>query len=118
MTSQQQQFFDHLHRGGAYAYYWYLDEEKTYTNKHTGEQEPCKRTAWRNVGKLGNAQPLKTEHAYFGVHPVVAIPQRTTKTGSKLILNGCAPKLKILPQSIVCLRSGTLKITRTAKRAR
>jgi hypothetical protein len=35
----------HIHRGGAYGYWWTLDEEKTHEikrGKRAGEREKCK----------------------------------------------------------------------------
>jgi hypothetical protein len=60
------QFLDYLHGGGAYGYWWTLDETKTYQ---------IKRTSWWPVGKPLPLPNGDTEHVYFGVHPAVGIPQ-------------------------------------------
>ncbi len=67
----------HLHRGGAYGYWWTLDEEKTFTYRRgprAGQHEKCKRTTWWPVGSPTPIPNGPTEHVYFGVHPVTAIP--------------------------------------------
>lgn len=76
----------HLHRGGAYGYWWTLDEIKTFTYRRgprAGQQDKCKRTYWWEVGSPSPIPRGATEHVYFGVHPVTAIPQERTnkKTG-------------------------------------
>ncbi len=55
--------FDHLHRGGQYAYWW--------TN-------PGKVTTWFRAGQPAPL-PLGAHNSYFGVHPVGALPSRCDK---------------------------------------
>jgi hypothetical protein len=50
-----EQLFAHLHRGGAWAYYW---------------TAPDKRSAWHPVGRNGTLP--KGTNIYFGVHPTAA----------------------------------------------
>jgi hypothetical protein len=79
-------FLAHLQRGGAYGYWWTLDEEKTYVitrGPRAGQREKCKHTYWWPVGKPLPIPSGATELVYFGVHPTRAIPQERTnkKTG-------------------------------------
>lgn len=74
-------FRTHLHRGGAYGYWWTLDEVKTYEinrGQRKGQHEKCKRTYWWPVGKPSPLPSGATEHVYFGVHPAIGIPQERT----------------------------------------
>jgi hypothetical protein len=67
-----------LQRGGAYGYWWTLDEVKRFTIKRgprAGQQEKCKRTYWWPSAKPPPIPSGETEHVYFGVHPAVGIPQ-------------------------------------------
>ena len=52
--------FDHLHRGGGWAYWWI---------------NPGKMSTWFPVGKPASL-PNRTANVYFGVHPTFGIPQR------------------------------------------
>ena len=64
-NSQARQLLEHLHRGGAFGYWWGV----------TGEDpDKVKTSYWWPVGKPA---PIPTaEHVLFGVHPAAAIPQR------------------------------------------
>jgi P4 family phage/plasmid primase-like protien len=78
-------FLAHLRRGGSYAYWWVLDEVKTYEitrGKRAGQQEKCKRTYWFPVARASAIPHGKTEHVYFGVHPALMLPkERKGKEG-------------------------------------
>lgn len=78
----------HLHRGGAYGYWWVLDEVNTYTitrGPRKGQHEACKRTSWWPVDKPLPLPTGATEHVYFGVHPAAQIPQsRTHRTTGEI----------------------------------
>jgi hypothetical protein len=78
-------FLELLHRGGSFAYWWTLDQVKTYTitrGPRTGQQTPCKRSVWWPVGKPAPLPHGATEHVYFGVHPAVGIPrERSGRNG-------------------------------------
>lgn len=78
MTDPTPAFLAHLRRGGNYAYWWTLDEVKTYEitrGKRAGQHEPCKRTYWYPVAHAAPIPRGKTEHVYFGVHPAIDLPQ-------------------------------------------
>src|SRR4029434_2614172 len=58
-------FRAHLHRGGAFAYWWTLDETTHYTIKdgdRAGEQEKCKHTIWWPIDKPLPIPNGATEH--------------------------------------------------------
>lgn len=57
----------HLHRGGAYAYYWDLLAE-TYTDPKTGKEKRRSKSTWFKVGARP-AHPKTTGDMYFGVLP-------------------------------------------------
>jgi DNA-binding MarR family transcriptional regulator len=62
------QFFGHLWRGGTAAYWWYLDDQETYTDRDGVEREK-KRTVWFPPDKMPDfVNPGPTEHTYFGIH--------------------------------------------------
>lgn len=77
----------HLNRGGKVAYFWTLDEEKTYVikyGKRAGERDKAKQTHWYNVGTIPKIPSPSTGHVYFGVHPVINIPtERIGHDGQK-----------------------------------
>lgn len=61
-------FLSLLWRGGTWAYYYFIDEERTYTTPE-GEVENVKESVWFPVGKLMKLPNKPTAHYYFGVNP-------------------------------------------------
>ena len=65
----------HLHRGGAFAYYWTASEAKHEKPPHQSKEQ---RTTWFPTNKpayLPSATgPHGARHLYFGIHPTTDIP--------------------------------------------
>lgn len=68
IDNQTHTFLDLLWRGGKWAYWYLIDEQKTYTNAQ-GDQEPVKRSHWFPVGKTPKLPNEPTAHYYFCVNP-------------------------------------------------
>lgn len=58
LTPEARALLDHLHRGGAYSFWW---------------STPTKRTEWFEVGQY-RPLPNGRSNAYYGVHPVHSLP--------------------------------------------
>lgn len=67
------QLLDHLHRGGAWAYYWTPDGEP-FTGKD-GKEHRAKVSVWYPVGRrCAIPAAWADKNVYWAVHPCTAIP--------------------------------------------
>lgn len=70
LSNEAVEFIKFLHRGGTHAYYWMLDEVRTFRSKNTGQDEKCRRSAWFETSAMPTTvRAADTEHVYFGVFP-------------------------------------------------
>lgn len=79
------EFLEHLHRGGAYANYWMLDEAKFYTDRN-GQEQKCKRTEWFEVGQAPRIiRATTTEHVYFSIFPTTVRRERYQRNTNAIV---------------------------------
>lgn len=69
MDSITTHFLAHLWRGGEFAYWYGIDEKRTFFNERTQRDEPCKTSYWFRAARPVPLPTCPTLHVYFGVNP-------------------------------------------------